>query len=82
MNTVCAEVTVYTGPVGKQDHKSKESIRVTEPVSRFSPALDQLHGGRFQQSVWQQVDLLHSVGQTDGKLLAHEDKRCAFAGVD
>lgn len=27
INTVCAEVTFYTGPDGKQDHNSKESIR-------------------------------------------------------
>lgn len=69
--------------VSKQDNKSKESIRrVTEARCGFSPALDQLDRGRFQQSVWQQVDLLHGVGQTDGKLLTQEDKRRAFAGVD
>lgn len=48
---------------------------------QFSPCLDQLDGGRGQQSVRQQVDLLHDVGQTDGQLLTEEDEGRALAGV-
>lgn len=58
----------------------KQSIRYAE--SGVSPALDQLDRGRAQQSARQQADLLHDVGQAHRKLLAQEDKRCAFAGVD
>lgn len=48
---------------------------------QFSPCLDQLDGWRGQQSVRQQVDLLHDVGQTDGQLLTEEDEGRALAGV-
>lgn len=51
-------------------------------VLHLSPALDQLDGGRGQKPVWQQVNFLHDVGQTDRKLLTKEDKRRALTGID
>lgn len=67
--------------MGQSVNKSiNQSIRYVE--RGVSPALDQLDRRRAQQSARQQADLLHDVGEAHRKLLAQEDKGCAFAGVD
>ena len=45
------------------------------------PVIDQYHAGHPQQVVWEQVNLLHYVGQPDGQLLPQEHKRLALAGT-
>lgn len=45
------------------------------------PAGQQLQGWSAQQFVREEVDLLHDVGQPDGKLLSEEDERGLLTGV-